>query len=200
MRKISALYTAKYDSETSADERKSFDSVVDEKMAHSLESSTTYWVHPDNEVETELFLLKHLTLQLPPSPLSSKDIQRSTRTAYLDSKDWKVYSSVVAESANQPMQVQLPQIQWEENSRNKDVLVLIPGQYSYTSLRLKRKTLTTFLSSQGVDLTSPEWEGKASSKEWRTTAQKVHDYVRSASLHPGILLLPTPLPNQPVKP
>lgn len=128
-------------------------------------------------------------LQLPPTPLSSKDIQRSVQTVYLDSERWDVYEGVVPVSEGQRVLAKVPQIQWEETSRNKDVVVLIPDGEEYTSLRLKRKTASAFLTFQELDFTGPEWdESDASSMEWRTTAQKVHNYIKSSSLHPGIPL------------
>ena len=151
-----------------------------------MQSSVTYWVHNDNQVETELFLLKHLILQLPSSPLSSRDIQRSTRTAYLDSGDWSVYNSLVPESPNQTVQSKLPQILWEANSRNKDVVIVIPEDGEYKYLPMKRKSVATFLSAkeEELDLESLEWAGP-SIERWKESARKVHRYIHQSSLHPS---------------
>jgi SPX domain protein involved in polyphosphate accumulation len=194
MRELSTLYNARLDpSERITEQSPTSLALADDAMDHSMQSSVTYWVHSDNQVETELFLLKRLILQLPPSPLSSRDIQRSTRTAYLDSSNLSVYNSLVPESPNQSIQFKAPQILWEENSRNKDVVIVTPdgdgGEYKYLSM--KRKGLTTFLSSkeEELDLNSPEWAGKApsSKEEWTLKARKVHRYIHSSPLHPSII-------------
>ena len=141
VRQLSFLYNARLDpDQQSIEQTQAALDLADRNMDHSMQSSVTYWVHNDNQVETELFLLKHLILQLPSSPLSSKDIQRSTRTAYLDSGDWSVYTSLVPESPNQSVQFKVPQILWEENSRNKDVVIVIPedGRISIPSHEKKK--------------------------------------------------------------
>jgi len=196
MRQLSLLYNARLDPEQSKNERASFDYLLDDNVDHTLESSVTYWVHPDNQVETQLFLLKHLVLQLASSPISSKDIHRSTRTAYLDTKDWHVYSSLLPESqTTQAVKPRAPRIMWEENSRNKDVVIVIPDDNGHKSLPLKRKTLSTFLASKQdeLDLSSPEWG--TNTKEWIKTAGDVHNYIHSSSLHPGTDSLPN-TPNR----
>jgi hypothetical protein len=141
----------------------------------------------------ELFLLKYLILQLPTSPLSSRDIQRSTRTAYLDSNNWSVYASLVPELPNQSIQSKAPQIVWEEKSRNKDVVIVMPEDGEYKYLPMKRKNLSPFFSSkiEDLDLTSSEWAGNtfSSIEEWTALARKVHNYIHSSSLQPGIYLL-----------
>lgn len=152
-----------------------------------MQSSVTYWVHNDNQVEIELFLLKYLTLQLPSSSLSNKDIQRYTRTAYFDSSNWSVYSSLLPDPPDQVVQVKASQILWEENSWTKDVVIVIPHDDGYKYLPMKRKNLFTFLSSkqEELDLTSPEWIGNEAPEEWTATAREVHKYIRSSSLQPG---------------
>ena len=196
MRQLSLLYNARLDPEQNKNEKTSLDYFVDDNLAHTLQSSVTYWVHSDNQVEMQLFLLKHLVLQLPSSPISSKEIHRSTRTAYLDSKDWRVYSSLLPEpQTSQTVNPKAPQILWEENSRNKNVLIVIPEGNDHKSLSLKRKNLSTFLSSNAdeVDLTSAEWG--SNTKDWIQTAEYVHNYIVSSSLHPGTLFHSNPVNN-----
>jgi SPX domain protein involved in polyphosphate accumulation len=186
MRQLSLLYNARLDSELSKDDKTSLEYLVGDNLDHTLQSSVTYWVHADNQVETQLFLLKHLVLQLDSSPVSCKEIHRSTRTAYFDSKDWRVYSSLLPESqTSHTVKPKAPQILWEEKSRNKDVLIVIPEGNDHKSLPLKRKNLSTFLSSKRdeLDLTSPEWG--SNTKDWIQTAEDVHGYIQSSSLHPG---------------
>jgi hypothetical protein len=190
MRQLSALYNLRLDPEESAEEsreRTSLDHFVDDNMERSTQSSVTYWVHNDNQVETELFLLKYLTLQLPSLPLPSKDIQRSTQTVYFDSNNWSVYSSLLSESPNQVVQTKPPQILWEENSENKDAVIVIPHGDGYKYLPMKRKNLFAYFSSkqEELDFTSPEWAGNKSIEEWASTAREVHKYIRSSSLYPG---------------
>lgn len=190
MRQLSILYNARLDPEQIKNER-AFDYLVDNSPDHTLQSSVTYWVHNDNQVETQLFLLKHLVLQLASSPVASKDIHRSTRTAYLDSKDWRVYSSLIPESqTTQTIKPKAPRIMWEENSRIKDVVIVIPEGTHHKSLHLKRKTLSTFLGSKQyeLDLTSSEWG--TNTKDWIKTAEEVHNYIESSSLHPGTASYP----------
>ncbi len=187
MRQLASLYTARLDSDQkSTEQAQTALDLADRSMDHSMQSSVTYWVHNDNQVETELFLLKHLILQLPSSPLSSRDIQRSTRIAYLDSGDWSVYNSLVPESSNQSVQLKLPQILWEENSRNKDVVIVIPEEGEYKYLPIKRKSVATFLSAkeEELDLESLEWAGP-SIEQWTESARGVHKYIRQSSLHPS---------------
>ena len=187
MRELSTLYTARLGPENKTEQLPS--PLADDTMYHSMQSSVIFWVHNDNQVETELFLLKHLILQLPPSPLSTRDIQRSMRTAYLDSSNWSVYNSLVPESGSQNIQFKAPQILWEENSRNKDVVMVIPEDGKYNYLPMKRKSISTFLSSkeEELDLTSSEWTGNSvsSMEQWTETAQKVHKQIHSSSLHPS---------------
>jgi SPX domain protein involved in polyphosphate accumulation len=198
MRQLAALYNARQDSTegTSEDDdqssrRSSIDQLADDTILHSIQSSVTYWVHQDNQVETELFLLKHLTLQLPTHPLLTREIQRSTRTAYLDSSDWSVYSSLLPDGpiqSDHTVHFRSPQILWEGNSRNKDVVILIPNDNEYNSLRIKRKNLEAFLSTkpEELDLKSPEWMGNTSSSEdWIKAAKRIHYYIHSSSLHPS---------------
>jgi SPX domain protein involved in polyphosphate accumulation len=188
VRQLSFLYNARLDpDQQSTEQTQTALDLADRNMYHSMQSSVTYWVHNDNQVETELFLLKHLTLQLPSSPLSSRDIQRSARTAYLDTGDWSVYTSLVPESPNQFLQFKVPQILWEENSRNKDVVIVIPEEEEYLYLPLKRKSVANFLSSkeEELDLESLEWIGP-SIEQWTETARKVHKYIHQSSLHPSI--------------
>lgn len=215
MRELSILHTARLDPEqntataeteagqllTSPVSPVDDDTISMDKMDHSMQSSVTYWVHNDNQVETELFLLKHLILQLPPlsSQLSSKDIQRSTRTVYLDnSNNWSIYNSIVPESQNQNQADTFkapPQIIWEENSRNKDVVIVIPDgegeQRGYTYLPMKRKSFARFFEvkeTDQIDLTSAEWGGSipaSAIEKWKSKARKVHNYIQSSSLRPG---------------
>lgn len=186
MRQLSFLYNARLDpdQQSTVQSQTALD-LADRNMDHSMQSSVTYWVHNDNQVETELFLLKHLILQFPSSQLSSKDIRRSTRTAYLDSGDWSMYVSLVPESPNQTIQFKVPQILWEENSRNKDVVIIIPEQGEYRYLSMKRKSVATFLSTKELDLESLECSG-LSIEQWTETARKVHKYIHQSSLHPSI--------------
>ena len=191
MRQLSFLYNARLDpNQQSTEQTQTGLDVADRYMDHSMPSSVTYWVHDDNQVETELFLLKHLILQLPSSPLLSRDIQQSTRTAYLDSRDWSVYASLVPDSPNQSLQVKVPQILWEDNSRKKDVVIVIPEKGEYQYLPMKRKSVTTFLSAkeEELDLESLEW-ASSSIEQWTETARKVHKYIHQSSLHPSIFLL-----------
>jgi SPX domain protein involved in polyphosphate accumulation len=188
MRQLSFLYNARLDpDQQSTEQTQTALDLIDRNVDHSMQSSVTYWVHNDNQVETELFLLKHLILQLPSSPLSSRDLQRSIRTAYLDSADWSVYTSLIPESPNQSLQVKVPQILWEENSRNKDVLIVMPEEGEYKYIPMKRKNVATFLSAkeEELDLEPLEWAG-SSMEQWTETARKVHKYIHQFSLYPSI--------------
>ena len=188
MRQLALLYNIRHDPEPTNDGLASFDYLVNSNVNQTLQSSVTYWVHSDNQVETQLFLLKHLVLQLASSPVSSKDIHRSTRTAYLDSTDWRVYSSLLPESETSLAQrPKIPQIMWEENSRNKDVVISIPEGSEHKSLTLKRKNLLAFLSSKPgeLDLTSPEWG--FNTEERVKAAEDMHNHIYTSSLRPGLL-------------
>ena len=190
MRQLSTLYNTRLDSNQSTQQATALD-FTDFNLDQSMQSAVTYWVHNDNQIETELFLLKHLTLQLPSSPVYSRNIERSVRTAYLDSSDWSVYNSLVSESPNEAVQFNAPQILWEENSKKKDVVFVMPFEEKYIYLPMKRKNLTKFLSTkeEELDLKSPEWAG-SSMGDWPERALKVRQYIHSSSLHPSTRLLP----------
>lgn len=180
LRQLSALYNAKLDPESAVLEL-SFDG-LDEDIS-GMESCVTYWVHSDNQVETELFLLKHLTLQIPPSTLSSGNIQRCTKTAYLDNENWDVYHSMVPESANHHVEEFPPQIVWEDNTRNNDVVILLPTEEGESrSLQLKRKVINTFLSSSFDKV-----QTLSDDEEWQADAKYIHDQIDSSSYRPGII-------------
>src|SRR5579859_8111691 len=130
MRELAALHNAKIDSGTFSapppDAHTSLASLPETTLESStLHSSVTYWIHADYQIETELFLLKHLTLQLESS--ASDSIQRLTRAVYLDDDDWSVCNSLIPETAGQAVRVSYPQILWEENTMRKEVLIAIPG-------------------------------------------------------------------------
>jgi SPX domain protein involved in polyphosphate accumulation len=190
LRQLSSLYNARQDPENpeNAVSSTTDDENLDES---SLQSSVTYWVHSDNQVETELFLLKHLTLQVPTFPVSSGAIQRSTRAAYLDSYKWEGYeNSVPVRNLSSNGRGRVPYIVWEENSRNKDVLMVIPEEN--ISVPMKRKNVNKFLSStEEVDLSLPEWTFSMDGGRWTKSAQKVHEYIHTSSLHPGTFPLDT---------
>jgi hypothetical protein len=188
MRALSVLYTARLDPDQLVEQgqQSSAAAVLD----NSMTSAVAYWVHNDNQVEVELFLLKHLILQLPSSHLSSRDIQCATRTVFLDSKDWSVYSASVSETNSAASMPKFPQIVWEENSKNRDMVIAIPQQGQYTFLPVKWKNISRFLSSdlKGLDLASSDWATAMPGEEWAPLAKMVHDYIDASSLHPGILI------------
>jgi SPX domain protein involved in polyphosphate accumulation len=183
LRQLSSLYNARQDPENPENpiSPASDDDDLDEL---SLQSSVTYWVHSDNQVETELFLLKHLTLQVPAFPVSSGAIQRCTRAAYLDSDKWEGYENGVPQNVSSTGRGTVPRIIWEENSRNKDVLIVVPEKN--TSLPMKRKNINKFLSTtEEVDLSLPEWTFSMDGGRWTKSAQNVHEYIHTSGLHPG---------------
>ena len=196
MRQLSELYNTRFeddvvddgDSQTSDEKPLPIENVAANHLDPQLHSSVTYWVHNDNQVETQLFLLKNLTLQLPSTSVTSEEIQRYVRTAYLDTSDWKVYASLVPENANQAvLHGKAPQVRWEENSKNRDVLVVIPQDGGYLNVPLKRKFVSTFLSSEQLDFSTPEWkEMVPASDNWMKTAQDARKYIQSSSLQPSI--------------
>jgi len=198
MRQLSELYNTRLeddvaddgDSQTSDEKPLAIGNMADDHLDPQLHSSVTYWVHNDNQVETQLFLLKNLTLQLPSMPVTSEEIQRSTRTAYLDTSDWKVYASLAPEDANHTVpHGKAPQVRWEENSKTRDVLVVIPRDGGYLNVPLKRKFVSTFLSSEKLDFNSSDWkEMIPTSDNWMKSAQEAHKYIQSSSLQPSISL------------
>jgi SPX domain protein involved in polyphosphate accumulation len=144
---------------------------------YPLQSSVTYWIHNDNLVETELFLLKHMTLRVPSSsPVTSGSVQLLRRTAYFDTDAWDIYQSMVPENANSSVRVNPPHLAWEENSLKKEVLIVVPSEKK--PLPIKRKDVSKFLASNG-DISSPV-------QEWPSSQQHIHDYFRS--LHPSMIL------------
>jgi SPX domain protein involved in polyphosphate accumulation len=188
MRELSALYTSRLDPDHSV-EQQAQTTTPDAVLDNSMTSSVTYWVHNDNQVEVELFLLKHLILQLPSSSLASRDIQRAMRTVFLDSSDWSVYEHVVPETKNAGTSgAKVPQIVWEENSKNKDMVIAVPQGGKYSFLPMKRKNVSTFLSKdlKDVDLSSSDWVTSMPAEEWAPLAQKVHDHIEEYALLPGM--------------
>ena len=172
LQQLSALYSARQDPEQSFPEAQN--SEIDDA---SFQSSVTYWIHNDNLVEMELFLLKNLTLRVPSTSATSGSVQLSSRIAYFDNDTWDIYQSMVPENANASVRIYPPHLEWEENSLKKEVLVLVPSERK--PLPLKRKDVWKFLASNG-DLNSPI-EGSPSSQQ-----QQYRDYFRS--LHPSIPL------------
>lgn len=189
MRELSALYSSRLDPDHSL-EQQAQNTTPDAVLDNSMTSSVTYWVHNDNQVEVELFLLKHLILQLPSSSLASRDIQRAMRTLFLDSSDWSVYEHVVPETKNAGTSgAKVPQIVWEENSKNKDMVIAVPQGGKYDFLPMKRKNVSTFLSKdlKDADLSSSDWVTSMPAEEWAPLAQKVHDHIEEFALLPGML-------------
>jgi hypothetical protein len=181
MRELSTLYNARLDTNSapSTDRQSTFITLQDD--AHTtLQSKVTYWVHSDNQVETELFLLKHLTLQLSET---SGAITRATKIAFLDSTDWGVYKEVLQGG-------QGAVVIWEEGSRRRDVTFSVPG---VGDLSIPRKNLGSFLYEKGdLDFTTEDWrmdgvDEHASTEEWITTATKIRNYIHSRDLYPGTL-------------
>ena len=206
MRELAALHNAKIDSGTFSapppDAHTSLASLPETTLESStLHSSVTYWIHADYQIETELFLLKHLTLQLESS--ASDSIQRLTRAVYLDDDDWSVCNSLIPETAGQAVRVSYPQILWVENTMRKEVLIAIPGGQGYSTLPLRRKFLREFLykTASELDFKSDEWtRGLSPSsddgvtadverEQWAQAAAEVRQYIDSSSLHPSTLRL-----------
>jgi hypothetical protein len=174
-RELSALYNARLDPDSppSTDRQSTFITLQDD--AHTtLQSKVTYWVHSDNQVETELFLLKHLTLQLSET---SGAITRATKMAFLDSRDWGVYKEVLQGG-------QGAVVIWEEGSRRMDVVFSVPG---VGDLSIRRKNLGSFLYEKGdLDFTTEDWRMDDSpTEEWIATATKIRNYIQSRDLYPG---------------
>lgn len=170
LQQLSALYSVRQDSEQPFPEAQN-----SEPENASLQSSVTYWIHNENLVEMELFLLKHLTLRVPSTSAASGSVQLSSRTAYFDNDTWDIYQSMVPENANASVKIHPPHLEWEENSLKKEVLVVVPNERK--PLPLKRKDVWKFLASNG-DLSSPIEECPSSQQ------RQYRDYFRS--LHPSI--------------
>jgi len=175
LQQLSALYSARQDSEQPTPEQ--IHSETD-KEQYPLQSSVTYWIHNDNLVEMELFLLKHLTLRVPSSTpaSSSESVQMSSRAVYFDTDAWDIYGSMVPENANSSVRVNPPHLAWEENSSKKEVLIVVPSERK--PLTIKRKDVSKFMASNEIG--SP-------SDERSSPQQHIHDYFRS--LHPSASLL-----------
>ena len=192
MRELSALYIARLDPDQWLEQNRPHTPTA--SLDNSMNSSVTYWVHIDNQVEVELSLLKHLVLQLPSTGLLSRELQRATRTVFLDRKDWSVYSASVPDTTDAATP-KFPQIVWEENSKNKNMVIAVPQQGKYSFLPMKRRNVSAFLSSdlKDLDLSSSDWVTSMPAEEWVPMAQKVHDYIEASSLHPGIPILSFPI-------
>jgi hypothetical protein len=169
LQQLSALYSARQDSEQPTPETQNA-----ETDNEALQSSVTYWIHNDNLVEMELFLLKHLTLRVPSTSAASGSVQMSSRTAYFDNDTWDIYHSMVPENTNSSVRIDPPHLAWEENSSKKEVLVVVPNERK--PLPLKRKDVWKFLASRR-DLNSPIEEYPS------FQPHQYHDYFRS--LHPS---------------
>jgi len=187
MRDLSALYIARLDPDQSVEQNQQPTPAA--FLDNSMTSSVTYWVHVDNQVEVELSLLKHLVLQLPSANLLSRELQRAIRTVFLDTNDWSVYSASVSDTTDAAAP-KFPQIVWEENSKNKDMVIAVPQQGKYTFLPMKRKNVSAFLSSdlKHLDVSSSDWVTSMPAEEWVPIAQKLGAYIDASSLHPGIAI------------
>jgi len=187
MRELSALYIARLDPDQWVEQNQQDTPAA--FLDNSMTSSVTYWVHIDNQVEVELSLLKHLVLQLPSANLLSRELQRAIRTVFLDTNDWSVYSASVSD-ATDAAAPKFPQIVWEENSKNKDMVIAVPQQGKYSFLPMKRKNVSAFLSSdlKHLDVSSPDWVTSMPAEEWGPMAQQVRTYIEASSLHPGITI------------
>ena len=175
LRQLSALYNAKSDPESLSSTDTSVTAFVESDF--SSMDSVTYWVHVDNQVETELFLLKHLTLQIPSC---SPSIQRTSRIVYLDNDKKDVYNSIVPQNANQPVDGTVPHLIWEDRTRSKEVGIIMPSDDGeIKSLQLKKSTVNGFLSSDEEDWSISKDE------DWLLKAKSIQRQIHSSGYRPG---------------
>jgi SPX domain protein involved in polyphosphate accumulation len=142
--------------------------------------SVTYWVHYHNQIETELFLLKHLTLQIP--PYRRKKIQRAARAAYLDNETLEVYHSLVSDETDRVVEATAPHIIWEDlGTTSENAIIVVPSQSGEpTTLRTKTRNLREFLRRQEIPTTD--------SVQWNAISKQ----IKQSSYRPG-----TALPRHP---
>jgi hypothetical protein len=177
LKQLSALHNAKMDPDLV-----STDPSVDPSVETDFTSMNcvSYWIHPDNKVETELFLLKHLTLQ---APLTSASTSRTSRTVYLDNDSWDIYLSMVPQSANQPIDGFVPHLVWEDRAKNNDVVLIMSDDNDNSTIKsitLKKHIVNAFLSSENTD-----WSNTSTDEEWLSTAKQLHHQFHTSSYRPG---------------